>query len=151
MENSKTNLKKYEEIVKKNEPKPNNKKHIIMSFIVGGLICVIGQIINIIFSKLGLSETESSIATSSTLVFIGSFLTGLGLYDKIGKQAGAGSIVPITGFANSVVSSAMEFKSEGYIFGMAAKMFTIAGPVIVYGVTSSSIVGLIYFIIMRFM
>lgn len=147
--NEYTNIKKYEKIVKKNQPKPNRKKHIILSFVVGGLICVIGEFFNNYFTKLGFSLLEASNATSIVLVFLGSFLTGLGLYDSIGKHAGAGSIVPITGFANSIVSSAMEFKSEGYIFGVAAKMFTIAGPVIVYGVCSSTIVGFIYFIFTR--
>ncbi|WP_290770547.1 stage V sporulation protein AC [Anaerofustis sp.] len=148
METNKENIKQYEEIVKKNKPKAN-KSHLIMSFIVGGIICMIGQFVNDFFSSKGFSMLEASNMTSIVMVFIGSFLTGLGLYDNIGKKAGAGSIVPITGFANSIVSSAMEFQKEGYIFGMAANMFKIAGPVIVFGITSSSLVGLIYFILTR--
>ena len=148
MESNKKNIKDYEEVVKKNKPTPN-KSHLYMSFIVGGIICMIGQFINNFFSRRGFSMLEAANMTSIVMVFLGSLLTGLGLYDNIGKKAGAGSIVPITGFANSIVSSAMEFQKEGYIFGMAANMFKIAGPVIVFGVTSSSVVGLIYFILTR--
>ncbi|WP_329380482.1 stage V sporulation protein AC [Anaerofustis butyriciformans] len=148
METNEKNIKQYKKIVKENKPKPK-KSHLIMSFLVGGFICIIGQIINDFFSMKGFSITEASNMTSIVLVFIGSFLTGIGVYDNIGKKAGAGSIVPITGFANSVVSCAMEYSKEGYIFGMAANMFKIAGPVIVFGITSSSIVGLIYFILTR--
>ena len=148
MESNKKNIKDYEEVVKKNKPTPN-KSHLYMSFIVGGIICMIGQFINNFFSRRGFSMLEAANMTSIVMVFLGSLLTGLGLYDNIGKKAGAGSIVPITGFANSIVSSAMEFQKEGYIFGMAANMFKIAGPVIVFGVTSSSIVGLLYFILTR--
>ena len=143
METNEKNIKQYKKIVKENKPKPK-KSHLIMSFLVGGFICIIGQIINDFFSMKGFSMTEASNMTSIVLVFIGSFLTGIGVYDNIGKKAGAGSIVPITGFANSV-----EYSKEGYIFGMAANMFKIAGPVIVFGITSSSIVGLIYFILTR--
>ncbi|EDS73095.1 stage V sporulation protein AC [Anaerofustis stercorihominis] len=148
MESNKQNIKDYKEVVKKNKPTPN-KSHLYMSFIVGGIICMIGQFINNFFSRRGFSMLEAANMTSIAMVFLGSLLTGLGLYDNIGKKAGAGSIVPITGFANSIVSSAMEFQKEGYIFGMAANMFKIAGPVIVFGVTSSSVVGLIYFILTR--
>ena len=148
MESNKQNIKDYKEVVKKNKPTPN-KSHLFMSFIVGGIICMIGQFINNFFSRRGFSMLEAANMTSIVMVFLGSLLTGLGLYDNIGKKAGAGSIVPITGFANSIVSSAMEFQKEGYIFGMAANMFKIAGPVIVFGVTSSSVVGLIYFILTR--
>lgn len=148
MESNKQNIKDYKEVVKKNKPTPN-KSHLYMSFIVGGIICMIGQFINNFFSRRGFSMLEAANMTSIVMVFLGSLLTGLGLYDNIGKKAGAGSIVPITGFANSIVSSAMEFQKEGYIFGMAANMFKIAGPVIVFGVTSSSVVGLIYFILTR--
>ena len=148
MESNKQNIKDYKEVVKKNKPTPN-KIHLYMSFIVGGIICMIGQFINNFFSRRGFSMLEAANMTSIVMVFLGSLLTGLGLYDNIGKKAGAGSIVPITGFANSIVSSAMEFQKEGYIFGMAANMFKIAGPVIVFGVTSSSVVGLIYFILTR--
>ena len=134
MESNKKNIKDYQEVVKKNKPTPN-KSHLYMSFIVGGIICMIGQFINNFFSRRGFSMLEAANMTSIVMVFLGSLLTGLGLYDNIGKKAGAGSIVPITGFANSIVSSAMEFQKEGYIFGMAANMFKIA--------------GLIYFILTR--
>ncbi|KPU45344.1 SpoVA protein [Oxobacter pfennigii] len=118
-----------------------------MAFIVGGLICDIGQFFVNMLMNSGMPLDEARGYTSLIMVFLGSFLTGLGVYDNIGKFAGAGSIVPITGFANSIVSPAMEFKREGYVFGVAAKMFLIAGPVLVYGITSSVIVGLIYYLI----
>lgn len=118
------------------------------AFIVGGLICCVGQFLRVVFeTAVGLSGDELAGAVSMTLIFLGCLLTGLGVYDRIGKAAGAGSIVPITGFANSVASPALEFKSEGMITGLAAKMFTVAGPIIVYGVVSGAIVGLIYFFI----
>lgn len=118
------------------------------AFIVGGLICCVGQFLRVIFeTAIGLSGDELAGAVSMALIFLGCLLTGLGVYDRIGKAAGAGSIVPITGFANSVASPALEFKSEGMITGLAAKMFTVAGPIIVYGVVSGAIVGLIYFFI----
>ncbi len=118
------------------------------AFIVGGLICCVGQFLRVVFeTAVGLSGDELAGAVSMALIFLGCLLTGLGVYDRIGKVAGAGSIVPITGFANSVASPALEFKSEGMITGLAAKMFTVAGPIIVYGVVSGAIVGLIYFFI----
>lgn len=118
----------------------------LRAYIVGGLICCIGQFLRIEFEALfGLSGDELAAAVSMALIFLGCLLTGLGVYDRIGKAAGAGSIVPITGFANSVASPALEFKAEGYITGMAAKMFTVAGPIIVFGVLSGTIVGLIYY------
>lgn len=118
------------------------------AFIVGGLICCVGQFLRVVFeTAIGLSGDELAGAVSMALIFLGCLLTGLGVYDRIGKAAGAGSIVPITGFANSVASPALEFKAEGMITGLAAKMFTVAGPIIVYGVVSGAIVGLIYFFI----
>lgn len=118
------------------------------AFIVGGLICCVGQFLRVVFeTAVGLSGDELAGAVSMALIFLGCLLTGLGVYDRIGKAAGAGSIVPITGFANSVASPALEFKSEGMITGLAAKMFTVAGPIIIYGVVSGAIVGLIYFFI----
>jgi len=116
------------------------------SFWVGGVICMVGQGIMDIFARgLQWGVQSSSAATSICLVFISALLTGLGVYDRIGKYAGAGSIVPITGFANSVVSPAMEFRREGLVMGVGAKLFTLAGPVLVYGISSSIIVGLITF------
>ena len=118
------------------------------AFIVGGLICCVGQFLRVVFeTAVGLSGDELAGAVSMALIFLGCLLTGLGVYDRIGKAAGAGSIVPITGFANSVASPALEFKAEGLITGLAAKMFPVAGPIIVYGVVSGAIVGLIYFFI----
>lgn len=138
------NKKEYEKYAEKKIPKPTYFKNIFWAFVVGGLICTIGQLIrNWLFSR-GLNEKQVAAGTSIMLVFIGSFLTGIGVYDKLGKVAGAGSAVPITGFANSIVSPAMEHKREGYVFGVAAKMFIIAGPVLVYGVGSSILVGIIY-------
>jgi stage V sporulation protein AC len=120
--------------------------NILKAFIVGGIICVIGQLISDFFTSKGLDKEAVSAFTSVSLVFLGIFLTAINVYNKIGKFAGAGSIVPITGFANSIASPAIEFKSEGYVLGVGAKLFTIAGPVLVYGISSSIIVGFIYFL-----
>lgn len=117
------------------------------AFGVGGLICCIGQFFRYMLSFAGLSGDELAGAVSVLLIFLGTFLTGLGVYDRIGRSAGAGSIVPITGFANSVCSPAMEFKTEGLVFGTAAKMFVVAGPVIVFGVTGGVAVGLLYWLL----
>lgn len=136
------NRKEYGKYVEEKIPKPTYTKNIIMAFLVGGIICTIGQLILNYLVKVGLNEASAASFTSITLVFLGSLLTGLGIYDKIGKIGGAGAAVPITGFANSIVSPAMEFKREGFIFGVASKMFTIAGPVLVYGIGSSIIIGL---------
>ena len=141
--------KEYQRYAEKKIPKPTYFKNILFAFIVGGLICVVGQIIRNILFKYGLDEKEVTSATSILLVFLGSFLTGLGLYDNIGKIGGAGAAIPITGFANSIVSPAMEFKREGFIFGVAARMFSIAGPVLVYGVSSSIIVGILYLLLSK--
>lgn len=130
-----------------NEPKPKLLKNCIYAFIVGGLICDVGQFFLNIFLSYGVAEVDAGAYVSVIMVFIGAFLTGIGVYDKLASFAGAGTVVPITGFSNSIVSPAMEFKKEGYIFGVAAKMFTIAGPVLVYGIGTSVIVGLIYYVI----
>ncbi|MBO4594903.1 MAG: stage V sporulation protein AC [Clostridia bacterium] len=140
----------YLSLVSMTAPKTDEKRSLFRAFWVGGAICSVGQGIRLIFSEvLGLSGDELAAYVSVALIFLGSFLTGLGVYDRIGKYAGGGSIVPITGFANSVVSPAMEFKTEGYVYGTAAKMFTVAGPIIVFGVAASVLVGLIYFVIYR--
>ena len=136
----------YQEYVKKMSPDSPLWKDVLNAFWTGGLICVLGQLILNGYDALGLSETNAATAASVTLIFLGALLTGLGLYGKIAKLAGAGTVVPITGFANSVVSPALEFKTEGFILGVGAKMFTIAGPVIVYGVSASVVYGLIYWI-----
>lgn len=137
----------YLKRVDKINPDSRFFKDYIMAFIVGGLICIVGQLVNDYFLSLGISEKEVSSPVSTVMVFLGAFLTGIGVYDNIGKHAGAGSIVPITGFANSIVSPAMEFKREGYVLGVGGKMFVIAGPVLVYGISTSIIVGLIYYFI----
>ncbi len=136
----------YLNYVKSISPKTNEKRSLLRAFVVGGLICSIGQTIRILFEQfLGLSGDELAGFVSCVMIFLGAFLTGLGVYDRIGKFAGGGSIVPITGFANSVVSPAIEFKTEGFVYGVASKMFIIAGPIIVFGIASSVLVGLIYF------
>jgi len=138
----------YSKYVKSVSPNSKLFTNVINAFAVGGLICVIGQIIINILKARGLDLEIVSSLTSIIMVFLGAFLTALNVYDDIGKFAGAGSIVPITGFANSVVSPAMEFKTEGYVMGMGAKMFVIAGPVIVFGICSSIIAGIIHYFIM---
>ncbi len=128
------------------KPKPPIVKNALWAFVVGGLICTFGQVILNYFVSLGLSQKEAGGPTSAVLIFLAALFTGLGVYDELGRRAGAGSIVPITGFANSIVAPAMEFKREGYVFGVGAKMFVIAGPVIVYGLVTAFVVGLIYWL-----
>lgn len=140
------NREEYSEYVEKISPKSTLIKDLIWAFVTGGIICTFGQVFTNIYSGLGLDKTGAGSATSITLIFLSALFTGLGLYDKLAKYAGAGTVVPITGFANAVVSPAIEFKSEGYIMGMAGKMFTIAGPVIVFGLSASVVYGLIYWI-----
>lgn len=138
---------KYQDKFNQIKPKAPLIKNLIWAFIVGGLICVIGQSIQEYFMMNGWAKKDAATLTSVVMVFLGAFLTGLGVYDEIGKRAGAGSIVPITGFANSIVAPAMEFKREGYVFGIGAKMFIIAGPVLVYGMVTAFIIGFIYWLI----
>lgn len=149
MKNSNTFVnQKYLDYISSTEPKTKEIRSILNAFLIGGLICSIGQFIRLfLMYTFGLGGDELSGATSIVMIFLGTLLTGLGVYDRIGKYGGGGSIVPITGFANSVCSPALEFRSEGYIYGMSAKMFIIAGPIIVFGVTSSVIVGLIYLVL----
>ena len=137
----------YSDYVKSVSPNSKLFTNIIKAFIVGGLICVIGQIIFNWLKGRGLDHEMVSGLTSTIMIFFGAFFTAINIYDELGRFAGAGSIVPITGFANSVVSPAMEFKTEGYITGTAAKMFLIAGPVIVFGICSSILVGVIHYFI----
>lgn len=141
--------KKFKKLLKQVSPKPNLLKNCINAFIFGGLICDVGQFFNNYFLKIGLPKEDLGTYVSIVMVFIGALLTGIGVYDKIAAFAGAGTVVPITGFANSIVSPAMEFKREGYVFGVGAKMFAIAGPVLVYGISTSVLVGIIYFIITK--
>lgn len=137
--------KNYIAYVNSFDPPTKHLKNCFRAFLVGGFICCIGQFLREIFEKaVGLSGDELASAVSICLIFLGTLLTGVGVYDRIGRNAGAGSIVPITGFANSVASPAMEFKTEGLVYGMAAKMFIVAGPIIVYGVLAGTLVGLIY-------
>ena len=135
--------KEYNRYVARLAQKSPLGKDLLRSFLVGGLICVIGQLILNGFTALDLSEQDAAAATSVSLVFLSAVLTGLSVYDDIAKFAGAGTLVPITGFANAVGSPAIEFKAEGFVTGMAAKMFIIAGPVIVYGTVASVLYGLI--------
>ena len=135
--------KEYNRYVARLAQKSPLGKDLLRSFLVGGLICVIGQLILNGFIALDLSEQDAAADTSVSLVFLSAVLTGLSVYDDIAKFAGAGTLVPITGFANAVVSPAIEFKAEGFVTGMAAKMFIIAGPVIVYGTVASVLYGLI--------
>lgn len=138
----------YKKFVDQKSPKSPIFKNSFCAFFFGGTLCCIGQAIRDLYTAFSsLSESEIGMATSITMIFIGALLTGLGVYDNVAKYAGAGTIVPITGFANSIVSPAMEFKSEGWILGVGAKMFTIAGPVIVYGTVASVLCGIICWII----
>lgn len=141
-----TSKEEYQKYVDEKSPNSPILKNCFNAFWVGGLICSIGQIIFEICKTRGIDEQISYTIVSILLIFMSAFLTALNIFNKIGKFAGAGSLVPITGFANSVVSPAMEYKSEGYIMGVGAKMFTVAGPVLVYGISSSIIVGIIYII-----
>lgn len=135
----------FKDLSESDKPKPHLLKNCILAFIVGGIICVIAQGIMNFFEYLKFSTEDVSNITPMIMVFLGALLTGIGIYDKIATFGGAGTVVPITGFANAIVSPAIEFKKEGYVFGVASKMFTIAGPVLVYGVSASVIVGIIYY------
>lgn len=137
----------YQNHVKKVMPKSRLLKELVMAFIVGGLICVLGEALNDFGKKVLLLDKEGvSTFRSAVLIFLGALFTGIGIYDMLGRVAGAGSIVPITGFANSIVSPALEYKWEGYVLGVGAKLFTIAGPVLVYGISASVLAGLLYYI-----
>lgn len=136
----------YGKMVKRISPPTRKIKNYIFSFVVGGIICTVGQGLRLAYTALGLSEDEITVLVPVSLVTLSGLLTALGVYDKIAVFAGAGTIVPITGFANSVVSSAMEFRSEGKILGTGAQMFRIAGPVIAYGALAAVIYGVIYYI-----
>ena len=137
----------YNDYVKKRSPASPIGKNVLRAFLIGGLICCIGQALLNGYDMLGLTEENAATAASITLIFIGALLTGLGVYDKLAKIAGAGTLVPITGFANSVAAPALEFKAEGFITGMAVKMFSIAGPVIVFGTAAGVVYGLVLWIL----
>ena len=138
------NEKQYDRLVKELSPKSPAWKDCAWAFCVGGGICALGQFFINWYTSLGLPKADASGAASMTLVAIAALLTGLGVFDDIAKRAGAGTLVPITGFANAIAAPAVEFQTEGFILGVGAKMFTIAGPVIVYGVSASALYGLIY-------
>ena len=139
--------RKYSEMVEKNAPPSRMGLDCFKAFVSGGLICVMGQCLLDMYGTHGFTKDEAALLTSITLIAIAALLTSLGIYGKLGKFCGAGTLVPITGFANSVVSPAIEFKKEGYVFGVGAKMFIIAGPVIVYGTLTSMAVGAIYYFV----
>ena len=140
----------YKDYVEKKAKKSPIFKDVLLAFISGGVICIIGQIIMNIFLYYNVEKDSATAFTSIILIFIGAFLTSINVYSTIGKYCGAGSAIPITGFSNSIVSPALEFKTEGRILGLGANMFKIAGPVLVYGISTSVVVGFIYWIIKLF-
>ena len=143
----KYNKEEYKKYVEKKSPNSSIIKNTTFAFIVGGMICVVGQCFSELYKNVvGLSEEAVKTAVPITMIFLGALFTGLNLYNKLAKYAGGGTIVPITGFANAVVSPAIEFRREGFILGLASKMFTVAGPVLVYGICASVIAGFIYFL-----
>ena len=139
----------YQAYVKKVSPSSPLGKNMLLAFLVGGAICTVGQLFSNYYMSMNLGKDAASTATSVTMIFLGALLTALHLYDNIAKFVGAGTIIPITGFANSIVSPAMEFKSEGLVLGLAAKMFVVAGPVLVYGILTSTVYGLILLLMQR--
>lgn len=143
----KTDKKAYAEMTKRAAPKSPKAKDFLWAFLVGGAICALGQGLGELFKYLGLSEDIIKMLIPVSLIFLSAFFTTLQLFDNLARRAGAGTLVPITGFANAMVSNAMEFKTEGLIFGTGVKLFTIAGPVIVYGTVASVVYGIIYWII----
>lgn len=147
MDTSKKGKQQYSEMVKQASPNSPIFMDCIKAFISGGIICTIGQLLLNLYTGMDISENDAALWVSITLIGLSALLTALGIYEKLGKFCGAGTIVPITGFANSVVSPAIEFKKEGMVFGMAAKMFIVAGPVIVYGTLTSMLVGFVYYFV----
>ncbi len=140
----------YGKYVDRMSPKSPLWKDLIGAFVIGGLICTVGQLVLTGWGALGLDETAAGTATSASMVFLGALLTGLNVYSKIAKVAGAGTLVPITGFANSIVAPAIEFRTEGFVLGVGAKMFVIAGPVLVYGISASVLYGIVLYLLERF-
>ncbi len=141
-----TTDKEYDKMAKRASPNSPKIMNGVKAFLIGGLICTFGQLLNFCFERLGLNEDEVKAMTPSVLIVLTAILTGIGVFDKIAKHAGAGTIVPITGFANSVVSPALEFKTEGYVLGVGANLFKIAGPVIAYGTFATVIYGVICYV-----
>lgn len=142
--------REFNKITAEESPKPNLLKHCIGAFIVGGLICDVGQFFTNYFMNAGYSKEDTAAIVPIIMVFIGTLLTGLDIYDGIAEYGGGGTVVPITGFANAMASPAIEYKTEGLVFGVAVKMFTIAGPVLVYGIGSSVVAGLIFWLFSLF-
>lgn len=134
------------QLIKKHSPGSSLFKNSLLAFLFGGLICVIGQLLLSLYSYLGADEKTAGILVTVTLIFIAAILTALGIFDKIARHAGAGTLVPVTGFSNAVVSQAMDAKSEGYVMGVGAKIYTVAGPVILYGLLSGFVYGVIYYL-----
>ena len=141
--------KKFDELSNMIEPKPKLLKNCFNAFWVGGSICIIGEVIKNIMISIGISEIETGIYLPVIMIFLGGLLTGLGVYDKIAVIGGAGTLVPITGFSNAMTAPAIESKKEGYVIGVGTKMFSIAGPVLVYGIVGSFILGIIYYILLK--
>lgn len=136
----------YQQMVTSAKPKPPLLRNVLGAFVIGGAICVLGQALLNFFKSSGLAKLEAGAATSAVLVFLAALLTGLGVYDSIAKYAGAGTIVPITGFANSIVAPAMEFRREGMVFGVGQRIFTLAGPVLAFGFVTAWLIGLITYL-----
>lgn len=137
----------YQNLSKQFTPKPTVVKNTVRAFFIGGLICAIGQVMINLMVMGGTALTQAQTVTTAVLIFLGALLTGLGVYDEIARFGGAGAFIPVTGFANSIVSPALEFKREGYVSGVGARLFMVAGPVLVYGISTSIIVGLIYYLL----
>ena len=146
----KMDLNEKKELIKKHSPGSTILKNSLLAFIFGGAICLIGELILNLYINMGADEKSASTLMTVTLIFIAALLTGLGIFDKIAKHAGAGTLVPVTGFANAVVSEAMDAKNEGYVLGVGAKIFTVAGPVILFGILSGVVYGVIYFLYLTF-
>lgn len=140
------NSKDKKSLIKQFSPGSSILKNSLLAFLFGGAICVIGQLLSLLYSYLGLDKKTAGTLVTVTLIFLAALLTALGIFDKIARHAGAGTLVPVTGFSNAVVSQAMDAKSEGYVLGVGAKIYTVAGPVILYGLLSGTVYGLIYYI-----
>lgn len=144
------NSKEKQHLIDKHSPGSTILKNSLLAFLFGGLICVIGELIKMLYSYLGADEKTAGTLVTVTLIFIAALFTAIGLFDKIARYAGAGTLVPVTGFSNAVVSEAMDAKNEGYVLGVGAKIYTVAGPVILFGIISGAIYGVIYYIYLTF-
>jgi stage V sporulation protein AC len=136
----------YKKWSQQQAPRTKKTRNLLLAFLVGGVICTVGQLILNLLLGTGMAKEDASAVTTLTMIFLGAFLTGINVYDNIGRIGGAGAAIPVTGFANSIVSPAMEYKKEGYVMGVGAKMFLIAGPVLVYGIVTSIIAGILYYL-----